>query len=83
MRFSEMTMTKASVAPCTTSRAAQQTTQPCAQAVARYGAAIAVMLMGGLLALTGALLLLSVEHMPDMPSRWVRAWMVGGGAGAI
>ncbi|KAL6748361.1 hypothetical protein V8C86DRAFT_1158319 [Haematococcus lacustris] len=39
------------------------------RAVARHSAAMAVVLCGLLLTLTGVLLLLSVEHLPDMPSR--------------
>ncbi|KAF5833329.1 hypothetical protein DUNSADRAFT_10409 [Dunaliella salina] len=37
--------------------------------IARHASAALVVLMGLMLSITGALLLLSVEHMPDIPSR--------------
>jgi hypothetical protein len=39
------------------------------QAINRYAAAAAVVCMGLLFTVTGVLVLLSVEHMPDVPSK--------------
>lgn len=39
----------------------------------RHASAALVVLIGLMLSITGALLLLSVEHMPDIPSRCAHA----------
>jgi hypothetical protein len=47
----------------------QSSTKRTPQALARHGPAVAVLFMGLLATSTGVLVLLSVEHMPDIPSR--------------